>query len=288
MTIRGLLFVFFLVSTCFSEFVLAQTEPGHDGELDHALGNETEHGHDDHDGHGNETDHGHDDHDHEHDDDAIDPVMRLLERVSGPDRTNMTLDEFRGLFDHILIERSSVAFGDPEDGGHDHDHSHGRRSTICLSVSEVFAQNDENQNGVLDSSELLETMAQLAAMRTENCFVRAAVNCNPRPTPAQVWGFGFLSVIIITLVSLIAVIFIPLGKARIAHHILTVLVAFGFGAIAGDALFHIMPALYTLHTHGESASEKLWERRFSCFYLVAQNVLKKARIRTLWCGECAW
>ncbi len=166
----------------------------------------------------------------------------------------MTLEEFRELHEHVLVERSMTAFGDPEEssgGGHD-GHNHAKRST-CLSADAAFVANDMNQDGFLDATELLEASAHLAAMRAQNCFVTVAPNCNPRPTASQVWGFGFLSVIVITLISLIAVIFIPVSKARIAHHILTTLVAFGFGAIAGDALFHIMPALYVLHAHSESS-----------------------------------
>ncbi len=176
----------------------------------------------------------------------------------------MTEAEFESVFDHLVVEHARVAFGGEEEEGHE-DHGHDRRrhrspssrfsrrdtGIACQSASQVFANADLNRDLVLAGSELVEAFAQVATLRLFNCF---AVNCNVKPTSAQTWGLGFASVIVITLVSFLAVVILPISKTRVAHHVLTTLVAFGFGAIAGDTIFHILPFLFELHGHGGSSS----------------------------------
>ncbi len=238
----------------------AATEPdGHDGHDDGYHHNETE-------SH-NETDHGHDDeHDeHEEHEGQFDPVARLLSRVS-EGRANMTEKEFEAVFEHVIVERSSVAYGEE---GHEHGHrrrrslrrakrvarraGHAKRSAglACQTARELFAQHDADGSNALEASELPGAFAHSFVLLDQGCF---AATCNSEPSTSQTWGFGFLSVVIISLVGFLAVVLLPVKSQAIKHHVLITLVAFGFGAIAGDLLFHILPALFAVHSHEEEGA----------------------------------
>ena len=206
-------------------------------------------------------------------DTIFDPVDRLLARVSGS-RPNVTYEEFEQVYEHVVVERAVVAFGEEEQhDGHEHrvgGSRHVKKSvavviaraeqTSCYSAEDLFKSSDVNGDGVLSNIEMAEAFSAMGAMRVASCFV---ASCNVKPTSAQVWGFGFLSVIIITLVGFVAVVILPVKSARIAHHVLTTLVAFGFGAIAGDTIFHILPVLFALHDHSEGVSGATDRNAFS-------------------------
>lgn len=62
-----------------------------------------------------------------------------------------------------------------------------------------------------------------------------------KPTSVQVWGFGFLSVTVISLLSFLGVALVPLISASYFQTLLSVLVAGAVGALSGDALLHLIP-----------------------------------------------
>lgn len=74
--------------------------------------------------------------------------------------------------------------------------------------------------------------------------------------PAKVWGFSFLSVIIISLVGLLGVAVIPIMQKVFYNHLLQFLVALAVGALSGDALLHLIPHAFqdghSNHTDEES------------------------------------
>ncbi|KAH3816536.1 hypothetical protein DPMN_118053 [Dreissena polymorpha] len=59
--------------------------------------------------------------------------------------------------------------------------------------------------------------------------------------PAKVWGFSCIAVVIISLVGLLGVAVIPVMQKVFYNHLLQILVALAVGALAGDALLHLLP-----------------------------------------------
>ena len=56
-----------------------------------------------------------------------------------------------------------------------------------------------------------------------------------------VWLYGFVSVLLISLLSLAGVAVIPTMKGNMYKKIIIVLVGLAIGTLTGDALFHLIP-----------------------------------------------
>ncbi|XP_012945688.1 zinc transporter ZIP10 isoform X1 [Aplysia californica] len=74
--------------------------------------------------------------------------------------------------------------------------------------------------------------------------------------PAKVWGFSCVAVLIISLVGLLGVAVIPIMQKVFYNHMLQFLVALAVGALAGDALLHLLPHSIMAssghsHSHGD-------------------------------------
>lgn len=61
-----------------------------------------------------------------------------------------------------------------------------------------------------------------------------------------VWGYGILSITVISLTSLLAIAVIPLMGHAIYKRIMSFLVALAVGTLSGDALLHLIPHVSTL------------------------------------------
>ena len=71
-----------------------------------------------------------------------------------------------------------------------------------------------------------------------------------------VWGYGVLSITVISLTSLLAIGIIPLMGRSIYKKIMSFLVALAVGTLSGDALLHLIPHVST----------ERYEKRFRNFY----------------------
>ena len=60
-----------------------------------------------------------------------------------------------------------------------------------------------------------------------------------------VWGYGFLSITIISLSSLLVIAIIPLIGHSVYHKLMSFLVALAVGTLSGDALLHLIPHVST-------------------------------------------
>lgn len=60
-----------------------------------------------------------------------------------------------------------------------------------------------------------------------------------------VWLWGFVSITIISLLSLLGVVLVPILKQSCFKFLLTFLVALAVGTLSGDALLHLLPHVST-------------------------------------------
>ncbi|XP_052804834.1 zinc transporter ZIP10-like isoform X2 [Mya arenaria] len=72
---------------------------------------------------------------------------------------------------------------------------------------------------------------------------------------AKVWGFSCIAVVIISLVGLLGVAVIPIMQKVFYNHMLQFLVALAVGALAGDALLHLLPHAIAGGHGGEGESD---------------------------------
>ncbi|XP_018414483.1 PREDICTED: zinc transporter ZIP8 [Nanorana parkeri] len=65
-----------------------------------------------------------------------------------------------------------------------------------------------------------------------------------RPTPAQVWGYGFLTVTIINLTALVGLFITPLVKKPYFPKVLTYFVGLAIGTLFSNAIFQLIPEAF--------------------------------------------
>ncbi|XP_054908939.1 zinc transporter ZIP10 isoform X2 [Poeciliopsis prolifica] len=68
-----------------------------------------------------------------------------------------------------------------------------------------------------------------------------------------VWIWGFVSITIISLLSLLGVVLVPILKQSCFKFLLTFLVALAVGTLSGDALLHLLPHSQGHHDHSQPA-----------------------------------
>lgn len=71
------------------------------------------------------------------------------------------------------------------------------------------------------------------------------------PNTALVWLWGFVSITIISLLSLLGVVLVPVLNQGCFNFLLTFLVALAVGTLSGDALLHLLPHAQGQHDHSE-------------------------------------
>nr|XP_020466707.1 zinc transporter ZIP10 [Monopterus albus] len=71
-----------------------------------------------------------------------------------------------------------------------------------------------------------------------------------------VWLWGFVSITIISLLSLLGVVLVPILKQSCFKFLLTFLVALAVGTLSGDALLHLLPHSQGQHDHSENETSQ--------------------------------
>ena len=95
------------------------------------------------------------------------------------------------------------------------------------------------------------------------------------PSSSVVWGYGFLSVTIISLCSLVGISILPLMKTEIYDKILLYLIALGVGTLSSNVIFQLIPKAFDL----DGNPMTLWQSAvlfggFYVFYLT-ENILER-------------
>ncbi|TSM60568.1 Zinc transporter ZIP10 [Bagarius yarrelli] len=68
---------------------------------------------------------------------------------------------------------------------------------------------------------------------------------------AWIWVWGFVSITIISLLSLLGVVLVPILNQSCFKFLLTFLVALAVGTLSGDALLHLLPHSQGMHDHSQ-------------------------------------
>ncbi|CAN2388939.1 cadmium ion transport [Pristimantis euphronides] len=98
---------------------------------------------------------------------------------------------------------------------------------------------------------------------------------NEKPTAVQVWGFGFLSVTIINLTSLVGLFITPLVKKSYFQKILTYFVGLAIGTLFSNAIFQLIPEAFGFDPKHDSYISKA-VAVFGGFYMLmfVERILK--------------
>lgn len=86
------------------------------------------------------------------------------------------------------------------------------------------------------------------------------------PTPLEIWGYGLLFVLLVSLSSAVGVFFLPLMKRESYKKVLMGMVGLAVGCLSGSAILHLIPQAFKLP--GETA-EELEEYLFKALVIIA-------------------
>lgn len=103
------------------------------------------------------------------------------------------------------------------------------------------------------------------------------------------WLGGFIAISIISFLSLLGVILVPLMNRVFFKFLLSFLVALAVGTLSGDALLHLLPHSHASHQHSHSHEEPAMEmKRGPLFsHLSAQNTEESTYFDSTWKGLTA-
>eukprot|EP00058_Branchiostoma_floridae_P006829 XP_002592317.1 hypothetical protein BRAFLDRAFT_277179 [Branchiostoma floridae] len=158
--------------------------------------------------------------------------------------------------------------------------------TTCITAREVLQIHNMSGDSELNATGLREVCSTLlySVDRTIGCQSQGEDSIEStedkhdgsrRPSPAEVWGFGVLSVAIISLCSVMGVLVVPFMKKRLYTLLLTFLIALAVGALSGSALFHLIPQAFDLPI--EDYTEKaaaVWAGIY--LFFITERLLKMA------------
>lgn len=103
------------------------------------------------------------------------------------------------------------------------------------------------------------------------------------------WVGGFIAISIISFLSLLGVILVPLMNRVFFKFLLSFLVALAVGTLSGDALLHLLPHSHANHQHSHSHEEQSMEmKRGPLFsHLSSQNIEESSYFDSTWKGLTA-
>ena len=64
------------------------------------------------------------------------------------------------------------------------------------------------------------------------------------PSKAEVWGYGFLMVTVISLASVAGVVVMPIMSKKFYSSLMTGLIGLAVGSLASSAVFHLIPGAF--------------------------------------------
>ncbi|XP_021566807.1 zinc transporter ZIP6 isoform X3 [Carlito syrichta] len=103
------------------------------------------------------------------------------------------------------------------------------------------------------------------------------------------WVGGFIAISIISFLSLLGVILVPLMNRVFFKFLLSFLVALAVGTLSGDAFLHLLPHSHASHQHSHSHEEPAMEmKRGPLFsHLASQNIEESTYFDSTWKGLTA-
>jgi len=152
-----------------------------------------------------------------------------------------------------------------------------RKTDVNCSVWQAFIQNRYKENSLLDENDfrlICPAMLKVAAepnMQTH----KEDTTSSDSPRAEKVWGFGLLSVTIISLCSLVGIGILPMVNRSFYNKVLLYLIALAVGTLSSNAVFQLIPEGFGV----DGNPIMVWRSAvvFGGFYMfyVFENVLEK-------------
>ncbi|XP_005992633.1 metal cation symporter ZIP14 [Latimeria chalumnae] len=168
-------------------------------------------------------------------------LQDLLDRYGEND--TLTLYQLKS-----LLNRVDVGVG--SDNGSRTDPNN-RNLSKCFSSSQLFAVHNLSESIPIDRAAFKEFCPTvLQQLENRACQVENQENEENeeteegKPTPAEVWGYGFLCVTVISLCSLVGASVVPFMKKTFYKRLLLYFIALAIGTLYSNALFQLIPEAF--------------------------------------------
>ncbi|XP_037343922.2 zinc transporter ZIP10 [Pungitius pungitius] len=129
----------------------------------------------------------------------------------------------------------------------------------CLNLTQLLTYYGLNPDSVISPSQFTYLCPALLYQIDSRVCIRHYHQMDVQQkvlAPGWVWLWGFVSITIISLLSLLGVVLVPILKQSCFKFLLTFLVALAVGTLSGDALLHLLPHSQGPHKHGERGTGK--------------------------------
>lgn len=153
---------------------------------------------------------------------------------------SLTLTQLKKLLDRLKVGIGPDNVTQPK-GGH-------RDLSTCFSSGELFAAHNFSEQSQIGTSEFREFCPTiLQQLDSQACTAENQTNKENeqteegKPSAVEVWGFGFLSVSLINLASLLGVLVLPCTEKAFFSRVLTYFIALSIGTLLSNALFQLIP-----------------------------------------------
>ncbi|XP_038603378.1 metal cation symporter ZIP14 isoform X1 [Tachyglossus aculeatus] len=165
----------------------------------------------------------------------------LMQRYGEAD--SLSLRQLKALLNHLDVGVGRDNVSQP--------HQEPRNLSKCFSSNALFAAHNLSHQSKISEAEFQEfcptILQQLdsRACASENLENEENEQTEEgKPTSAEVWGFGFLSVSLINLASLLGALVLPCTEKTFFSRILTYFIALSIGTLFSNALFQLIPEAF--------------------------------------------
>ncbi|XP_021373031.1 zinc transporter ZIP10-like [Mizuhopecten yessoensis] len=252
-----------------SEHIHDSDHEKHNTETDHK-----DHHHDgsDHENHDHDSDHKNHDHDsdHENHDDHQDHHHTHSNNtsVSSHKLSNNSDHDVRRRRSSSLVRRQKRKIQNESEDSHNHleggveSQANNKKCDDLISRFHIHRDETVTTNRLLQMCPgILFTLSRAECRKKVTDHqahpVKQAINIAFKDIPAEVWGYSTIAVVVISLVGLLGVAVVPIMQKVFYNHLLLFLVALAVGALAGDALLHLLPhALQGGHDHSSHGNSE--------------------------------
>ncbi|XP_068708230.1 metal cation symporter ZIP14-like [Montipora foliosa] len=153
-------------------------------------------------------------------------------------------DSFHG------VQRRAIG---PQQNKLDGHHTNG----TCYSLEDVINVFDVDRStgaDIYDFQQLCPAFLQQATSGACNHVKSHKTENDVEKDMLKIWGYGLVSVTLISVTSLAGVATIPFIGKKLYKKVLDMLVGLAVGSLAADSLLHLLPHSFGLHAHGEEGS----------------------------------
>ncbi|KAL6485129.1 hypothetical protein MHYP_G00071740 [Metynnis hypsauchen] len=185
------------------------------------------------------VDDGRNDHDHDHDGHFHSQGQSHKEKREVPEEmTNPNISSLTGHF---------------EDVTHQHEE--------CLNLTQLLRHYGLSPDSLISPAQFTYLCPALLYQIDSRVCIRHYHQVDVQEAPqlsVWIWVWGFVSITIISLLSLLGVVLVPILNQSCFKFLLTFLVALAVGTLSGDALLHLLPHSQGGHdhSHGEHKAEE--------------------------------